>query len=241
MVLEIVFAMAMVILEVKFCFKYRDLDISEICIQDSTFYLDKDTQLKRSHKYHTQIQFQMYVCQLLFCDFVAFTLRGIYIQTRDYDPEFVSSLTDKCSSFAFDYLIPEILCHKLEDKEIVMYVKTVCRRPRFGKIQSCSNISCRIKHHLSCIGHQRKYKGQWKCKECQRHENRVMYSSRQKQASRIMNGHLSLFLFRNLCFGYMYMYLLELPHQGFLTSTHNASLYKGLCNLGHLLSLLFAL
>lgn len=154
------------LLEVKCSFKHRDLNVSEIALIDPTFYLDRDLRIKQSHRYYTQIQFQMYVCQLTFCDFVVFTLKGISIHTVAYNPKFVNELVQKCSEFAFNRVVPEILCHKLSSQESETNI-CVCKRPSFGKIVSCSKPDCEIKmYHLSCANLQRKPRGPWTCLKC---------------------------------------------------------------------------
>ena len=54
------------LLEVKCSFKHKDLNVSEIVLIDPTFYLDKDLKVKESHLYYTQVQFRMYVRQVIF-------------------------------------------------------------------------------------------------------------------------------------------------------------------------------
>ncbi|XP_035984434.1 uncharacterized protein LOC118557991 [Fundulus heteroclitus] len=66
------------VVEVKCSFNHKDLCVKDIPEVDKTFYLEKDSLvLKQSHRYYTQVQFQMYVCNKLFCDFVVFTHRGV--------------------------------------------------------------------------------------------------------------------------------------------------------------------
>ncbi|WAR07527.1 hypothetical protein MAR_017485 [Mya arenaria] len=86
---------------------------SKIDIKDQTFFLNSDNKLKTNHRYYSQIQFQMYVSGKTFCDFVVFTYKGIVIQTVPYDPEFVNRLIKKCTDFAINDLVPEIIQHKL--------------------------------------------------------------------------------------------------------------------------------
>ena len=154
------------LLEVKCSFKHKDLDVSKIVEIDPTFYLDKELKLKQSHRYYTQVQFQMYVCHVTFCDFVVFTLNGISVHTVDYNPGFVSELVRKCSEFAFNCVVPEILCQKLNNKESETNI-CLCKRPSFGKTVLCSNPNCEIKqYHFSCVNLQRKPRGSWTCIQC---------------------------------------------------------------------------
>ena len=156
------------LLEVKCSFKHKnlDLDVREIVLIDHSFYLDKDLKLKESHRYYTQIQFQMHVCQVTFCDFIVFTLKGISTQTVEYNPTFVSNLVQKCSEFAFNHVVPETLCHKLINRDTETNI-CLCKRPSFGKTVMCSKPDCEIKkYHLSCVNLQRKPRGPWTCISC---------------------------------------------------------------------------
>ena len=104
------------LVEVKCCYKYREELVRDIPNLDNTFYLEKDScTLKKSHRYYTQVQFQMYVCQKPYCDFVVYTNKSIYVQTILYDPPFVNSLIEKCLQFANDHLLRELISRKLED------------------------------------------------------------------------------------------------------------------------------
>ena len=78
------------LVEVKCSYKHKDMHPADIPEIDAHFYLDADTlALRKSHRYFTQVQFQMYICEKQFCDFVVFTNKGIFCQTIYYDPDFV--------------------------------------------------------------------------------------------------------------------------------------------------------
>ena len=136
--------------EVKCSFKHKDLDVKEIVEIDPIFYLDKELKLKHSHGYYIQVQFQMYVCQVTFCDFLVFTLNGISVHSVDNNAGFVSELVRKCSEFVLNCEVLEILCHKLNNKESVTNI-CLCKHPLFGKAVLCSipivklnNIICHV-------------------------------------------------------------------------------------------------
>ena len=100
------------LVEVKCSYKYRDCFIGDISDMDTSFYLDDCLNLKPSHRYFTQIQFQMYVSECLFTDFVVFTNKGIVVNTIDYDPIFCANLVSKCVDFSRSFVLPEILSKK---------------------------------------------------------------------------------------------------------------------------------
>lgn len=59
----------------------------------------KSGKLKTTHKYYTQIQFQMHVTNINCCDFVVWTPKGIYIQVIKYDADLVSSYLEHCDFY----------------------------------------------------------------------------------------------------------------------------------------------
>lgn len=56
---------------------------------ESVEYL-KSGRLKTNHRYFTQMQIQMHVCQIHKCDFVVWTPKGIYVQGIEYDADLVA-------------------------------------------------------------------------------------------------------------------------------------------------------
>ncbi len=100
------------LLEIKYAYKHKDSNISDI--SDPNFYLDSDNKLKKSHRYYTQVQFQMYACGKAFCDFVVYTQKSVMWQRVLYDHDFVNAVVRKYAEFAVNDLVPELVQHKLQ-------------------------------------------------------------------------------------------------------------------------------
>lgn len=67
------------LIEVKCCSAHRNIFVSDIPEIDKDFFLEPQTlKIKENHRYFTQVQFQMYLCQKQFCDFIVFTDKGIF-------------------------------------------------------------------------------------------------------------------------------------------------------------------
>ena len=79
--------------EIKCPYKFKDCSISE-GLKDPSFCLNADMTLKKSHRYYTQIQLQMFVMRVSYCDFVTYTNKEIAIvRVRiDQDRNFVRNL-----------------------------------------------------------------------------------------------------------------------------------------------------
>lgn len=99
------------ILEVKCPFKWRQCTILEAC-KDKTFccYIDDTNtiQLKKSHKYYTQVQGQMGVCQMERCDFVIYTIKDFLVIPIQFDNSFWESLLIKLKKFYIEELFPKL-------------------------------------------------------------------------------------------------------------------------------------
>ena len=70
------------LLEVKCPYKCRNKSFAE-AVKDSTFFLthkDEMFKLKVSHQYYYQVQFQLYVSEFEWCDFVVWSPKELYIE-----------------------------------------------------------------------------------------------------------------------------------------------------------------
>ena len=91
-------------------FSCRDKSFSEavnektFCLAEGTFFLKKD------HAYFFQVQMQMKLCQVKFCDFVVWGKDGAYLMQRiKYDEEFTENALVQVKSFVKLCLLPELL------------------------------------------------------------------------------------------------------------------------------------
>ena len=73
-------------------------------------------QLKQSHAYYYQIQMQMGVVGMKFCDFVVWTCHGISIQRIYHDVPFWSSLRNELTTFHREYMAPEYFVMRIPRK-----------------------------------------------------------------------------------------------------------------------------
>jgi len=162
------------VVEVKCPYKHKDIMPLDAATSDSDFCLTSDGHLKTSHKYYSQVQLQMYVHKVLYCDFVVLTEIGLCVTRVNYDANFAVDVVQKCRLFWFQYVLPEIrgrlLYHsRLDSGDIDDESEhiCICRKPVFGRIIRCSNPDCAVKQfHYVCMGIIRKPKGQWICSSC---------------------------------------------------------------------------
>ena len=109
-------------LEVKCPETKKNCSLEEL-VADPTFYVhivNNKPCLKKDHSlgYYAQVQFQMGICQLPWCDFVVYTYKGLIIIRVPFDTDYFKVLCDKVSAF-----IDSIICLSLK-KKISQSVKT---------------------------------------------------------------------------------------------------------------------
>lgn len=162
-------------LEIKCPFKHRDISVQEATRIDNEFCMNTEMKLKQTHRYYTQVQFQMYVFNCNFCGYdKPNVVKSVVIVRILRDGEFCSRLLDKCSSFTYNYILPEILTKRLLDKqsEIVrvsdeLQKWCLCNEPEYGKMVNCGSEQCSIGwFYYRCVNMRRKPRGRWLCPKC---------------------------------------------------------------------------
>lgn len=165
------------VLEIKCPFKHRNSTIFDAIDSDSRFCLDSDRQLKRSHRYYSQIQLQMYVTRSTYCDFYVFLEHDSELVRISYDTSFVNGLLAKCSDFFLSSVLPELLTRRLYsrvsentqspvDDGTVVELLCLCNQPAYGRMVKCSNDNCTMQwFHYACVNVRRARK-KWYCPEC---------------------------------------------------------------------------
>ena len=76
------------VIEIKYPYKHRHIKIEEI--NKSTFSLLKTSdglKLNPNHEYFYQVQMQMAICDVKYCDFVVWTMQGIVVIRINADPQ----------------------------------------------------------------------------------------------------------------------------------------------------------
>lgn len=159
-------------MDIKRPFKHKDNMIGEAAKSDRTFCLDDNLKLKRSHKYYTQVQMQMFISRVQFCDFIVYTSKDMIINIIPYDQECIAAVLKKCEHFFKKYVLPELLTRKssrsltdcANDEENVY---CICREPAYGRMIQCSNEDCpNVWYHFPCMNIRRKPRGTWCCPAC---------------------------------------------------------------------------
>ncbi|KAH3822281.1 uncharacterized protein LOC127881093 [Dreissena polymorpha] len=168
------------LLEIKCPYKHREKKIQDI--KDKDFCLNEEGELKRSHRYYTQIQLQMYVHDVQSCDLFVYTSVDSVVATVSRDDDFCQKLVSKCEDFFFKFVLPELVSRRLEktpssacevssqsiktcDNEVALWC--LCQEPEYGRMIKCENEDCPTQwFHYECVNIRRRPRGKWVCPEC---------------------------------------------------------------------------
>ncbi|XP_077058645.1 uncharacterized protein LOC143711198 [Siphateles boraxobius] len=168
-------------LEIKCTYKHQNNSILQACTDDSNFCLqltDGKLILKKTHKYYSQVQTQIFVTRSGFCDFVVWTQRDCAVVRILPDVEFWTTLLTKAQEFFLKVSLPELVaCHHTRAASTTPHHLTALqqvhtKRPRTQALQktnqlwcicrgpedqddmvACDKENCTIQwFHLSCVG-----------------------------------------------------------------------------------------
>lgn len=73
---------------------------------DKDFYLDENGDLKNSHVYFAQVQGQMAIADVSYCDFVVWTTNGIHIRRISRDDFYWETNKVILQKFFFEQVVP---------------------------------------------------------------------------------------------------------------------------------------
>ena len=130
-------------LEVKCPFVCTKKSITEASIESSSFCLRNSNarlHLKRNHQYFYQVQTQLYVTRLQWCDFVVWAPnKDIFVERIIYDQRFIEHAISKARAFYFDVFLPSVVpCMIIsqENSNIVGPIKVPVKRKLSPKVEN---------------------------------------------------------------------------------------------------------
>ena len=168
------------ILEIKCPFSAKDRTLRE-CVKDSRFCLtdteDGGMTLKIDHSYMYQVQAQMRVAEVNYCDFVVWTPQELFTQRIESDRTFFDDAYLRVVNFIRTGILPELLGKWFTVPRLsptATYETTpegcYCGMPADNpdNVLSCTSKQCKRKHfHKSCFNLSRIPK-RWICLECKK-------------------------------------------------------------------------
>ena len=181
------------VLEIKYPYSHRHESIEAAASNDPNFCLKKDEDLlylDHKHAYYYQVQTQMFVCNVDYCDFCVCTFPesvdefSPYVERIFRDIEFWEDCVEKAKHFFTVCLLPEILGKwytrpavrsgtnqsnqsNSSDNEVGQYC--YCCGPDEGTMIACDNTDCKIEwFHTNCLKLQSIPRGKWYCPDCRK-------------------------------------------------------------------------
>ena len=92
-------------------YKYCNVDLCTVT--DPSFYLkmsdDGCLQLSRNHSYYHQIQGQLAICEKEYCDFICWTLLGMYTEQILLEPSYLNNTKRSLDAFFSKVILPLLL------------------------------------------------------------------------------------------------------------------------------------
>lgn len=132
------------LLEIKCPYSVRNLNstsASYLCSSST----NSEYRLSRTHEYYYQVQGQMGITDRPYCDFVCWTLKGIFTERIMFDGRFFKEMEAKLQQFFVSVIFPRVLRgtsstepHPSEADGIYCY----CRKGEEGDMVLCDSPSC---------------------------------------------------------------------------------------------------
>ena len=102
--------------------------------------------LKKKHQYFYQVQTQLFVTKLPWCDFVLWAANDdIYVEQIFYDDSFIDDAVSKARTFYFDIFLPSIVPHVIiadscEANRSAILTTEIVDTQICGSIEICDNV-----------------------------------------------------------------------------------------------------
>ncbi|XP_070384023.1 uncharacterized protein [Dermacentor albipictus] len=136
-------------------------------------------QLPKQHEYFYQVQAQMTICKVSYCDFIVWAPDLFHVHRIRRDKEFCDLMFANAKEFFIRAILPELFSKFFTRKQGAPQkelppaeVYCFCQGPETGKMIACDNPSCTFKwFHFSCVGITRAPKAKkWHCPLCKQNK-----------------------------------------------------------------------
>ena len=140
-------------LEVKCPFTCAKKSMAVVAAEQSSFCLQDNNgilQLKRSHQYFYQVQTQLFVTHLPWCDFVLWAPHeNIHLERIFYDQKFVETAVSKARAFYFDVFLPSVIPYLIISESYEDCTTATSRIKENVSVKAESHATAPIKEKLS--------------------------------------------------------------------------------------------
>ncbi|XP_013382110.1 uncharacterized protein LOC106152913 [Lingula anatina] len=166
------------LLEIKCPFTLREADSIQMTWLENT---EGGLKLKKNTAYYYQVQMQLFMSNLDYCDFFVWCPYASHCERIVKDQSLWDIISVKAKLFHKQVVMPELLCGYFTMKRVLKEVVTnncssnsqepkycICNGSDDGrKMVACDNENCStVWYHMSCIKMKRVPKGRWFCNKC---------------------------------------------------------------------------
>lgn len=126
-------------------------------------------QLQPCHAYYYQVQAQMAVCDVNYCDFVVWAPHLLHIERIRRDTEFCKNMLSTARKFFVKAILPELFGRYFtRQQSSSQETYCFCNGPEVGKMIACDNAQFTLKwFHFTCVRLSRVPKTKkWYCPQC---------------------------------------------------------------------------
>lgn len=107
------------VLEIKCPYKYRnESPTCDMALADKNYCLERNGSiitLKEGHKYYDQVQAQIAICKVAYCNFVCWSTEGIHCSRIYAEDHYLDDHMSILRKYFCTYLLPELLTHNILD------------------------------------------------------------------------------------------------------------------------------
>lgn len=169
--------------EIKCPYTFRDLMLHEIFETQKQFCLSPNNgiHLDKGHSYYYQVQSQIFICEVDYCDFVLWTTKDIYVERVLRDKIFWNNVLTKALAFFKNGILPKFYTRSpslvftapsAATSEVTKAEEgpwCTCQQDIDGSVlMGCDNEQCKIQwFHMSCMDIQQPPEGDCFCPTCQ--------------------------------------------------------------------------
>ena len=138
---------------------------------------DERLELRKDHAYFYQIQAQLLVTELEYCDFVLWMKQDYYIKRVEVNDTVREEIIQTSFVFFRKAILPELVgkcfsrtCadeHSVSNSTTQEELWCYCKQPESGTMIGCDGQKCKIQwFHLECVKIEQIPVGKWFCPDC---------------------------------------------------------------------------
>ena len=162
------------LIEIKCPYSAKDQDPNVIRGKPQSCLTERGVSI--THSYYTQIQGQLLITEVNYCDLVIWTRKGIIMERIYPDVKFTEKLLRKLTDFYVDNFLPKLLQSTLSEflpsitqQHMQPQLYCFCQKEESGRMVMCDSPNCPYGwFHFECVGIKRAPAqcSSWFCSHC---------------------------------------------------------------------------